>query len=855
MKAEERLTPQVAEEIRRAIESADGNEVFFVGTVGEDGRVDSVSIGARGNEEAVPVLSPHIEGADVIIHNHPSGGTRPSGADLAVASRLGNEGIGFYIVDNSLDTVYVVAEPVDQHRITPLDTEELANHLAPGGTLSRLYPLYEERESQVAMLRMVCASFNGDELCAAEAGTGVGKSLAYLLPAMAWALRNNERVVVSTNTINLQQQLMDKDIPLVKRILGEDLKVVLVKGRRNYLCLHRLNETLDEMSLFDESDPELLSIREWARTTETGSRTDLSFFPSEESWNRVCSEADACLGLRCSHREGCFVLKARREAASARILVANHHLLFSDLAFRLAGSGYDDPAVLPPFRRVIFDEAHNVEKAATSFFSQSFSRFALQRFLGRLHRRRSGKGRGAAASGRERTVGHLATLSRVLGKSELSARAPLLVDEIREKAEELDRACLELMGEESAILLDAGNLPDFAEQVGPAMGALAAAIRRFGDLCEELFDQAGAKDKSADFQNVIWDCKVQLARLSGIAELCDRFRSAESGRNDIFWVERIKGRPSRDERKAEEKENDSARFVITPLDIGPLMKDAVFEPIKTAVFTSATLTVAGEFSFWAGRIGLDRAAPREPLLQSFPSPFNYGENVLLGVPTDAPPPDAPQYKSFLSGFIARALQSSRGAGLVLFTSYSLLRETYADVQPVLAGRGIRILKQGDDERSRLLDAFRAEKSSVLFATDSFWEGVDAPGETLQMVILCRLPFRVPTEPVLKARMAAIEERGGNPFAELSLPDAVVRLRQGFGRLMRRHDDRGVVLILDSRIVSKRYGKIFLESLPKTRTVIDSARSVQRAVSAFFSRKNEKKGEEDNAISPSPEERP
>ena len=392
MTVEERLTARVIEEIRQSIADADGNEVFLVGTVGEDGRVDSVVVGARGNEEAVPVLSPHLAGGDVVIHNHPSGGTRPSSADLAIAARLGNQGIGFYILDNALESIYVVAEPVAEHKITPLDEEALAAHLAPGGTLSRLSPLYEERRSQIDMLRLACRSFNGDELCAAEAGTGVGKSLAYLLPALAWALSNNERVVVSTNTINLQQQLVEKDIPLVKRLLGQDPKVVLVKGRRNYLCLHRLNEALDEMSLFDERDPDLLAIKEWSRTTDTGSRTDLSFYPPEETWSKVCSEADTCLGLRCSHREGCFVLKARREAASARVLVANHHLLFSDLAFRLAGSGFDDPAVLPPFRRVVFDEAHNIEKAATSFFSQSFSRFTVLRFLGRLYRRRSARG-------------------------------------------------------------------------------------------------------------------------------------------------------------------------------------------------------------------------------------------------------------------------------------------------------------------------------------------------------------------------------------------------------------------------------------------------------------------------------
>jgi ATP-dependent DNA helicase DinG len=828
VRAEQRLTPSAIQDIRAAIADADGNEVFFIGSVGEDGLVHSVTIGARGNEEAVPVLSPHLAEGDVVIHNHPSGGTRPSNADLAIASRLGNQGIGFFIVDNTLDDIYVVAEPVEARSTKLLDPDQLAAGLAPGGALSRTYPLYEERHSQVAMLREVAAAFNGDEICAAEAGTGVGKSLAYLVPALAWADTNGERVVISTNTINLQQQLIEKDIPLAKKVLGKDPKVVLVKGRGNYLCSHRMNEALEEMSLFEDRDPDLVSIREWARTTETGSRTDLSFFPSEETWSKVCSEADSCLGLRCSHREGCFVLKARRDASSARILIANHHLLFADLALRMAGSGFDDPAVLPAFRRVIFDEAHNIEKAATSFFSKGFSRFMILRFLGRLYRHRKG-----------RITGHFPALSRMMGRSALAKRVPQLIGSVQQRAEEVDDTCLGMLGEEGSLLLDHAELPGFLAQASGALGNLSFAIREMAEAFEEVFERVGEKgggeqEARTVEQDVLWEARVQVARLSGIADVCDRFRSGEPGENDIFWIESQKGRAAPD-RAAPDREDAgrSIRFWITPLEIGQLMREAVYEPIKTVVFTSATLTVAESFSFWAGRIGLGAVPGREPCMRTFPSPFDYAGRVMLGVPTDAPAPDSPKHKDFLSRFITKALQASRGAGLVLFTSYRLLRDVYAEAQPALAACGIRLMKQGDDDRTRLLDAFRAERSSVLFATDSFWEGVDAPGETLQMVIMCRLPFRVPSEPVLRARMSAIEARGGNPFAELSLPDAVVRMRQGFGRLMRRHDDRGVVLVLDPRIVSKTYGSVFLESLPPSRRVIGLAASVLAEVKEFF----------------------
>ncbi|HEY9594879.1 MAG TPA: helicase C-terminal domain-containing protein, partial [Spirochaetia bacterium] len=741
---------------------------------------------------------------------------------LSIAARLGNEGIGFYIVDNDVTEIYVVAEPMAEREIEPLDEGALAADLGPGGALSAIYPAFEERESQVGMLRQVCRAFNGDEICAVEAGTGVGKSLAYLLPAVAWAIQNDERVVVSTNTINLQQQLMEKDIPLVKKVLGKDPKVVLVKGRGNYLCLHRLNEALDEMTLFDEQDADLLAIKEWSRTTETGSRTDLSFYPKEETWSKVCSEADTCLGLRCSHREGCFILKARREASAAKILVANHHLLFADLALRMAGSGFDDPAVLPPFRRVVFDEAHNVEKAATSFFSQSFSRFMLQRSLGRIWRKR-----------KDRVTGHLPIILKALGPGEEGQKIPGLIQEVQDRAAELDDAVIGLLGDEGSLLLDATTLPRFREAATGALGNLSFSIREltnaFEDIFERLEEKTSPRGSDTKEESAIWDCRVQLSRLSGAADICDRFRNEEAGGNDIFWLESLWSNRGRGESR-----DRAARLVITPLSIGPLMREAVYEPIKTAVFTSATLTVAGSFSFWAGRVGLGEDLGREPVFGTFPSPFNYREQVLLGVPTDAPAPDSPDHREFLSRFIAQTLVASRGAGLVLFTSYSLLRDVHDAVRPELARAGIKALRQGDDERGRLLDAFRAERSTVLFATDSFWEGVDAPGETLQVVILCRLPFRVPTEPVLKARMTAIEMNGGNPFMELSLPDAVVRMRQGFGRLMRRHDDTGVVLILDPRVVTKRYGSIFLESLPQTQRCIGRSAEVLRAVVSFFS---------------------
>ena len=795
MKAEERILADARNAMREAIADAGGNEVFFIGEADSGGMVFRATPGARGHAEAVPVLNPFLSRGNVVLHNHPSGALSPSDADLRIASRLGNQGIGFYIVDNPVEEIYAVAEPVGTREAVPLDVDRLKGLLAPSGPLSRILPSYEERPGQAGMLALVAEAFNEDELAVVEAGTGVGKSLAYLLPALAWAEANEERVVVSTATINLQQQLVEKDIPLARRILGSAPKAVLVKGRGNYLCRTRLIEAMEEASLFEEADPDLAALKEWADVTETGSRSDLPFIlKKEDNWSRVCSESDVCLGLRCAYRESCFVLKSRREAASARILVANHHLLFSDLALRVSGSGFEDTAVLPPFQRIIFDEAHHVEKSASSFFSRSYNRLLLAKCLGRIVKKRKG-----------RLFGLYVSLRAALGKNRLVTGIPKAVEGLEEKATALDEASFKLMGEAGTYLCQGDAEVPFDTAMAAPLTEIAAALLDFLHRLEEITERLRPEEN----ETLIRELRMQAARLSSLLETLQAFRGREERVGSVFWT-------------ATENTSRGQRFcgfTITPLSVAPLMHDAVFQPFRTVVFTSATLTVGGSFSYWAGRIGLDGAEGRKPVCDTFPSPFDYGRRVLLAVPTDAPPPDQPGFLPYASGFLRETLVQSGGRALVLFTSYATLLSLYEAVRPEMDARGIPVFKQGDGDRARLLTRFKEQTESVLFATDSFWEGVDAPGETLSVVVICRLPFRVPSEPVLRARMEAVRRAGGNPFSQLSLPDAVVKLRQGFGRLMRRRDDGGVVLVLDSRLANKPYGEVFLESLPPARRAI------------------------------------
>ena len=809
MKSGERFTSEVIHTIVEAIEDAEGQEVLFYGKVNGEGVVHEIDAAGRGNESAAPALFPYMESGDVVIHNHPSGVLRPSDADLQVASRLGNQGIGFYIVDNRVRSVYCVSEPVGQEPKTPLNVSVLSDIIRPGGVMSTNFPSYESREPQIEMLEAVGTAFNSRQLAVIEAGTGVGKSLAYLLPAISWALQNRERVIVSTATINLQQQLIDKDIPLAESLLGTEVHAKLVKGRGNYICLRRLEDTLEEMALFSQNESELEAIKKWVEVTETGSREDLSFFPSPELWGRVCSESDACMGLRCPYREKCFVIRSRREAAASKLLVVNHHLLFSDLAARVDGAGFDSTAVLPPAEHLIFDEAHSLEKSATSFFSDRYNKFSLLKQLRRLYTRRRNSAFGLALQ-----------LQKYSDNQEVFQKIPSLVQELHSEADKLDAQLLSFLDTSNNFWIKESTDARQLEPVLDPIRHMRTALNKLLSALEQGMNKI--EDKYAQ-ESEVFETEIVMERLASLAAVLGSIERYNEQEDAICWME--KGFTS--------KREAFSHLIRTPLQISELMREAVYEPHKTVVATSATLTVRKQFNYWLSRVGLNGMFKDRLSTLYLESPFQYRKQVLLAIPDDIPQPNQEGYQEYVSTFVTEGLQISEGSALVLFTSYRMLQETYAQVAPLLEEQGISVLKQGGEERSKLLTHFHSDISSVLFATDSFWEGVDAPGESLRLVIICRLPFAVPTDPVVQARMEAVEKQGGNSFMNYSLPQAAMKLRQGFGRLMRRKSDRGVVCILDSRIIHKSYGKILMGSLPSTGRKIENGKSVLRAMEDFF----------------------
>lgn len=810
-----RFTEQVIAVMQEAIQNADGNEVFFAGKIDTTGIVIEVSAAARGNEHSVPVNFSQMRECAVLIHNHPNGILRPSNADLGVASNASENAQGFYIINNDVSDVYVVMEPVKPKVIKKLDPTESSYYLADGGPLSQQSDFFEERPVQLSLLERIVTAFNNDSIGVFEAGTGVGKSFAYLIPSMLWAIKNKERVVISTGTINLQQQLSEKDIPAAEKIIGQKIKSVLVKGRQNYVCRRRLEDVSTERDMFSDDTEVLDKIAEWAKDSPTGSRSDLPFLPPENVWSRICSESDACMGMRCQHREQCFVMRVRKEAAGANLLIVNHHLLFADIESRMGGVGYDDAAVLPPYRRLIFDEAHGIESAATSFFSGSLTRFRLLRFLNQLYRKK-----------RNSTAGYIYTLQVLSTGQDLTAHVIAAIEAVKQSLTNLEIASNDLLTSEYTLRLCDSTARGFGPvitlmtQLGENIAAVSAFVR---DIME------GIDDDEKDIPQY-WETKSILRRLDDLVVFCKNFAVWDEKKDTVFWMQKLRLSA------ALSKNSDNPwfiQFVQTPLDIAPLMASGVFEPMQTVVCTSATLSVGQNFDFWSRRTGVSFIEGERLLSGDFPSPFPYKKNMLFAVPADAPMPDSQSFQPFVEQSTVRLIKAAQGRTLVLFTSYESLKKSCDYARIALKGSGITVLKQGEDDRFRLLDNFKQDTSSVLFATDSFWQGIDVPGNSLSQVIIVKLPFSVPNDPVFAARSELIEQRGGRSFMELSVPEAIIKFRQGIGRLIRRGDDRGSVVVFDRRIMEKPYGRIFLASMPECKRIYEPLDEIISKVEVFL----------------------
>jgi ATP-dependent DNA helicase DinG len=835
------LVPAAAERIRREIARARGNEVCFVCKVGEGGAVDEPRTLARGHAGAVLALirEKEIERGGVLVHNHPSGVLEPSEADLRVAAQLFEQGLGFAITDNDAGELYVVLEPPQSGEAQPIDVDAVADALGPSGPLALRHPRYEDRPQQRAFARMIAGLYNTGGVGIAEAGTGTGKSIAYLLPAIRWAVQNKERTVVSTNTINLQEQLVDKDLPLLRRALGEPFKFALVKGRANYVSIRRaLQAQVASTSLFDtQRQAELAGIVDWLRTTKDGSLSDLSFRPSAEVWDEVASETDVCLRAKCPHFEDCHYQRARREASAADVLVVNHHLLFSDLAVRRALGNYTAPAVLPQYTRLVLDEAHNLEEAATSHLGARVTRRGLFRTLRRLEHR----GKGLIPSF---AIALRAVRNDLIARSALDAidgRILPALEGARERAASVFSFLGDLFtrGEETIRLEDSfAAHPVWPLGLDDALTGLLDNLRALGEAMELLRERVTVDEEmQRHLESQLMELRGAANRVAAAGDgLRQALRPGEDELQIVRWIERQAEREGRE---------GNLTLNAAPLDLAKVLRESLFEQVPTVVLTSATLATQGNFRFVRQRLGLTGAFADEHHVEEaiHPSPFDFPRQSILAVPTDLPLPagdrDDRHDEATIRAVMAHAAISDGGL-FVLFTSYRALRHVAGELRRRGADRDWPLFVHGEGPRAQLVERFAASGRGILLGTTSFWEGVDVPGQPLRGLVIPRLPFKVPTEPVTAARIEAIELAGGNSFLSYMLPHAAIRLKQGFGRLIRSNDDHGVVLVLDGRIARKSYGRYLVDSLPPAALVKGPWATVKDAMLRFYGERQERR---------------
>jgi ATP-dependent DNA helicase DinG len=816
-----RMSQSAAQTLRRAIKEARGVEVFAIGDY-VDGQIASLTVTCRGQDDRVVALTDRPRSGQVVIHNHPSGNLTASDADMRLAALYGDEGVGVLIVDNDVREGNWVVEPYERP-ITPLDPVEVEHFFRH--TLPERLPGSEVREPQIAMAIQACESLNNNSPLACEAGTGTGKSLAYLVPAALWALQNNRKVVVSTFTRALQAQLCNSDLPML-RSAGIEISYAQLQGRGNYLCKRRLGLA---QAHGDESDREhLKAVAEWESTSQSANRSDLPFAIPSALWEQIESDPDLTLRVRCPHYNECHYYTARRRAAAAQIIVVNHALLFSDLYLRAEiGNG-----ILPRYARLVLDEGHHLEEAATAVSGAQVTARAVRRSVSSLLTSKRRKG----------------ALTKLRTLHSENQRVCAAIDDAERRASRIHRNAIHGFAELANVTLSPLGAPQHVDkewartaayqtEYKPLVQQLALALQRTGESLETLESILEETSDTVETAQPRLDIRRARKRLSAHAATARNMLVDDQLHFDDSVVEYdteagAEHAPEPDPicRWADLARGNHgshlAMLAFAHIEVADTVRKLLWRPYPGAVVTSATLTVAGNFSYWKNRVGLDTGQEAQ-----HESPFNHAHQALLGLPRDQPTPNSPTFLQATLEQIIALVRASDGGAFVLCTSYEAVRY-YADA---LRQTGVAspILAQGESGRGQLLKRFMENHRAVLVATDSFWEGVSVKGEGLRLVIIPRLPFKVPTDPLRQARYERLRLRGQDPFKAYSLPEAVIKLRQGYGRLIRSKSDRGVVVILDRRIHERSYGTLMLRSLPPARRSVGPWRAVLPAITDFF----------------------
>lgn len=737
------------------------------------------------------------------------------------------------------------SSPKKSNPKTVLDPAKVLGVIGPGGLLTQRFPSFQPRTGQQAMMQTVLSAYERNACALIEAGTGIGKSIAYLVPALLWAAKTQERTVISTHTIPLQEQLVQKDLPFLLKALGLDLEVSLVKGMSNYVCLRKWGDVMDVVTTLPSKEAEeLQKIEPWVDSvyTQKKSTGKLPIVPSSTTWELISADRETCTGRVCPEYTRCPFIQDRLQAKESQILIVNHHLLFSDLAMRLINEGNDDKNILPAYSRLVLDEAHHVEDVARDRLALQLSQRDTFRLLARLAREQHGPLAMLRSQFTQWTIQQkgefspqIATIYQRL-QIEIPALHHDVVDAlthcflgferymqtqstVEESGEKRGEQRLRLRNKQQAepVWQELFALMNRAvKQIQSYIASINGVLKECTEIADSAFDE-----RTQSLRNQI---KSLLGNLINTSDLLERMQKPFVEKDQVRWLYKISATGMYD-----------VGLVEAPLDMVEALRSHLFEPMRTAVLCSATLTTDGNFEFLRGRLGLktDQVGKRPVLEERQLSPFSYATQALFAIPTDLPEPTAPEFFDASVEAIWKALEASKGNALVLFTSYSMLLAVYSALQKRCAEKRFPLLRQGEASRSFLLEALRNDDHSILFATYSFWEGVDVVGEALRCVIIVKLPFPVPNEPLFQAQSERILAEGKNPFLELAVPSAMIRFTQGFGRLIRNQRDRGCVLCFDTRLVTRHYGARFLGTLPSCKRVIDKSSTVWEEMTTFY----------------------
>lgn len=807
MDIRDRFSEESLQTIKKYLEEHNNKSMIFKATFDEDEKIQKPFFLSLYKKKSFEETLTKVGKNEVVIRTTKPNQLYPSDMELELSEELyTRRNIAYCLLSSDLDDFYFVQD-IDRIFLEEIDIE---NYFAKDGILAKEIKGFEYREEQEEMAQYIQDAINEDRKIIVEAGTGTGKTLAYLIPSIKWAVTNKKKVIIATNTINLQEQLLLKDIPLAKSIIKDEFSYVLVKGRNNYVCKRLFNElvlgkSIDIETFSMEAREQIEYILKWGNKTKTGDKAELPFEVYSDVWELVQSTTELCLGKKCPYRKECFYMKTRMEKMEADILISNHHVFFADLNVRAETDFDSEYLILPRYDMVIFDEAHNVESVARSYFSVEVSKISFTRLLNRIYQKKNKR------------------------KKEKSAliRVEDTVDEKNLEDSEQYIYLLNTLKEEISILQNIGD--EYFDEIrkiyetnteAPIKKSLNNFEMTKSKFLENLREKKDIfQSKLADFLNLMMsfnnvideekDKNPEVINFNNHLKMfkayIDSFKFINSFEDDnyIYWLDINSKRTN-------------VVLTATPLNIAQKLSTVLFDNLDRLVFASATIVVNGNFDYFKKSLGLDEEDCIEAIIKS---PFDYDEQMSVYIPSDIQ--DSENINAFVSDaskFILNILLKTNGKAFILFTSYTMLNQIYYSISKKLKDKGFEVFLHGDKPRSQIIKEFKEAENPILFGTTSFWEGVDVQGENLSNVIITKLPFLVPTDPVVSAISKKIEEDGGNSFMDFQLPEAIIKFKQGVGRLIRKKTDSGNIFILDNRILKKRYGSLFINALPSQKNI-------------------------------------